>query len=147
MNRIFIAGLIALFIGMMAVGCVDAEVAAESPSSDNIAKKETTQETKDANQAVARIVFIDKENCCQCTQDRIDASWAALQAALAGRASPVPVERVHVDTQPELAAQYRNKQAFMALPAVYLLDGSGNVVELLQGELTHAQVSAALEKP
>ena len=96
---------------------------------------------------VTRIAFVDKEKCCQCTQDRIDASWAALQAALAGRDSALPVERIHVDTQAELAGKYRSKQPFMALPAIYLLDGSGNVVELLQGELSQAQVSAALEKP
>ena len=47
----------------------------------------------------------------------------------------------------EQAAQYRSKQPFVTLPAVYLLDGAGNVVELLQGEVTQAQLSAALDKP
>ena len=96
---------------------------------------------------LARVVFLDKEKCCQCTRDRTDASWAALQGALAGRRDTLPVERIHVDTQPDQVAKYRSQRPFVAIPAIYLLDGSGNVVELLQGELTQAQVSAALEKP
>ena len=100
-----------------------------------------------ARSKLARIVFVDKQQCCQCTQSRIDASWSSLQGALAGRDGVLPVERLHVDTQAALVEKYRDQRPFMVIPAIYLLDGSGKVVELLQGELTQAQVSAALESP
>lgn len=100
-----------------------------------------------AQSRLTRIVFIDKENCCQCTRDRIDASWSALQAALAGRSKAIPVERVHFDTQPQLGREYHSRRPTLTFPAIYFLDGEDNIVELLQGELTQAQLSAVLERP
>ena len=96
---------------------------------------------------LARVVFVDQEDCCQCTRERINASFAALQGALAGRATQIPVARVHADSQAAIADEYRQKQPFMVLPAIYLMDESGNVLQLLQGELSQAQLSAALERP
>jgi len=142
--------LIGLWVAIAAIAilaCRSRDVKPE-PSKTSVSSAAASAATPSASQPrTARIVFVDKAKCCQCAQDRIDASWAALQAALAGRESAVPVERIHVDTQPKLAAQYRNQRAFMALPAIYLLDGSGTIVELFQGESTQAQLSAALDKP
>jgi len=91
---------------------------------------------------VTRIVFLDKENCCQCTRAATDASWAALQEAL-GDAS-IPIERIHVDTQADQAGPYQGMQAMMAVPGIYFLDASGGLVGMLQGEVTAAQVGAVL---
>ena len=96
-----------------------------------------------ATAAVARVVFIDKENACQCTQKRVDAAWTVLQGALAAR-KDVSVERIHIDTEMTRAEPYRRMRPMMALPAMYFLDGSGVLVELLQGEVTSAQVAGVL---
>lgn len=91
---------------------------------------------------VARIAFLDKENCCACTQRAQDASWAALQAALGGAA--IPVERIHFDTQAAQADSYRSLRPMMASPGIYFLDAAGGLVDLLQGEVTADQVRAVL---
>jgi hypothetical protein len=96
-----------------------------------------------ATAAVARVVFIDKENACQCTQKRVDAAWTVLQGALAGR-KDVSVERIHIDTEMMRVAPYRQMRPMMVLPAMYFLDGSGVLVEMLQGEVTPGQVVAVL---
>lgn len=93
---------------------------------------------------VARIVFIDQEQACECTRDRIEASWTALQAAL-GEGSAMQVERIHRDTQQEQAEEYRLLRPMVTVPGIYLLDEGGAIVELLQGEVTEQQLRAALE--
>ncbi|MBI5485723.1 MAG: hypothetical protein HY905_00160 [Deltaproteobacteria bacterium] len=91
---------------------------------------------------VARIVFIGKENACQCTRAAIDASWAALQEALAGVS--IPIEQLYQDTQAAQVAPYKELQAFFALPAIYFLDASGGFLNQLQGEVTAGQIRAIL---
>jgi len=130
----------------VSVACRSPEVQPESTAAASASAAPVAAPAASAQTRVTQIAFLDKQECCQCTQTRIDATWSALQSALAGRQKAPAITRVHVDTQTELAAQYRSKQAFVALPAVYLLDGEGNVVELLQGEVTQAELSAALEK-
>ncbi len=91
---------------------------------------------------VARIVFIGKENACQCTRAAIEASWAALQEALAG--ANIPIEQLKIDTQAAQAAPYRDLQAMMAVPGIYFLDASGGLVAMLQGEVTTDAIRAIL---
>ena len=100
--------------------------------------------TPAATAAVARVVFVGKENACQCTRKAIDASWKALEAAL-GPHNRIPVEQVKVDTESDRVAPYRAKRAFMALPAMYFFDAAGGLVEMLQGEVTEEQVRAVLK--
>jgi hypothetical protein len=92
---------------------------------------------------VARIVFIGQEQACHCTRDRIDGSWTALQAAL-GEGSGIAVERLRRDTQADQVEEYRMLRPFVTVPAIYLLDEDGAIVELLQGEVTEEQVRTAL---
>jgi hypothetical protein len=94
--------------------------------------------------AVARVVFVGKENACQCTRNAIDASWKALEAAL-GPHNGISVEQVKVDTESDRVAPYRAQRAFMALPAMYFFDAAGGLVEMLQGEVTEEQVRAILK--
>ena len=91
---------------------------------------------------VAKIVFIDKEKACECTQKAIDASWSALQTALQG--ASIPVERIHMDTQEAFAAGYKDKRPMMAVPGLYFLSEDGAIVELLQGEIAADKVRAVL---
>jgi len=93
---------------------------------------------------VAKIVFVDQEECCDCTRKRIDDSWAALQEALKGRSPVIPIERVHQDKESDKAEGFRLMKPYMVVPAVYLLDAGDALVEQLQGELTADQFKKAL---
>lgn len=93
---------------------------------------------------VARIVFVDQVECCDCTRKRIDGSWAALQKALEGRSPAVPIERVPQDRESDKAESFRMMNPYMVVPAVYLLDGGGALVAQLQGEITVEQFKKAL---
>ena len=112
-------------------------------SQSSAAEKEPAKAPAVAAIRAARIVFIDKEKPCACTQKKIDASWAALQAGIAS--AKLPVERIHFDTQSAQAQPYQSKRPVMALPALYFLDSKGEVLEMLQGEVTEAQVRGAMK--
>ena len=94
--------------------------------------------------AVARLVFVDLQDCCDCTRDRIDKSWAALQGVLADVELETPVDRLHLDTQAEEVQPLRAKRPIMTIPALYFLSAQGEVLEQLQGELTAEQILKAL---
>lgn len=96
-----------------------------------------------SNNPVSRIVFVDQEQACQCTQSAISASWTAVQSAV-GEGGSVQVERVHRDTQSDQAAPYGQLRPMVTVPGIYFLDSSGALVEMLQGEVTEAQVRSAL---
>ncbi len=97
-----------------------------------------------AKAAVAKIVFVDQEEACECTRKRIDGTWTELQKAL-GDDPKVPVERIHGDSQEEQAKPYIAMRALMVAPGLYFLDAEGQLLEMLQGELTEAQIAALLE--
>jgi hypothetical protein len=94
---------------------------------------------------VAKIVFIDKEHACDCTRKRVEGTWAALQNAL-GTIAKLPVERIHVDTEPAKAEAYTKLKPLMAPPGIYFVDGHGGVLELLQGEIDADEIRQAIEK-
>jgi len=94
---------------------------------------------------VIKIVFVGKENACECTRKRVDAAWAELQKAL-GTPAKLPVELVQIDTERSKVEPYMQQKPIMALPAIYFLDGKNVVVELLQGEVTEAQITAVLKR-
>ena len=106
-------------------------------------KKSASAKKPAASGKVKRIVFIDKAKACECTKKRIDASWKAL-AGVVGK-PPVPaVERIHMDTAPFKAAPYKAKRPVMVPPAIYFLGEEDKLLEVLQGEVTAAQVKKAL---
>jgi hypothetical protein len=125
-------------LSLSATGCNKPSSAATQTSSTQAA--ETATATK-----VARVVFVGKENACDCTRKQVEAGWAALQKAL-GTPAKVPVERLQSDTQEDKVAPYREQKPMMALPAIYFVDGKNVVLELLQGEVTEAQVTDTLRK-
>ncbi len=95
----------------------------------------TAPASQSSNTNVARIVFVDQKQACDCTRKRIDGSWAALQAAL-GAHKDIPVERIHMDTDQSRVEPYEEMRAIMVLPAIYLLDVSGKLLDMVQGEVT-----------
>ncbi len=67
-----------------------------------------------------------------------------LQASLDEK--KIPVERYHIDTQAKQADVYRKLKPMVTVPAIYLLNADGGLIELLQGEVTAKQVATALSK-
>jgi hypothetical protein len=92
---------------------------------------------------VATVVFLDKAACCECTKTRQDATWTALSEALAKR-DGVEVQRIHLDTEAPRAKAYLDQRPTMVTPGLYFLDSAGALVEHRQGELSAAQIEAAL---
>jgi len=111
-------------------------------------KQPTEQETPvsagpvTTSTAIDRIVFIDMADACDCTKKKIATAQEALEKALGQE--EIPVERIHMDTEDEKADVYRDKKPFMVVPALYFLDDAGNVLTLLQGDITETQVAEAL---
>lgn len=93
---------------------------------------------------VARIVFLGQAQACPCTEKRIAETREALTTALAG--TELPVDRFDIDVDPELAEPYEELKAYMVMPALYLLDKDGNLLEMMQGELSVEQLSNALRR-
>lgn len=136
------AAPIMTILALFAAGCGQAsgESAPSSPQTE--ATKQATSSSLGSS-SVARIVFIDQEQACECTQNRINGSWTALQAAL-GSDSGITVERIHRDTQEEQAEEFRLLRPMVTVPGIYLLDQDGAIIELLQGAVTEAQLRTAL---
>ena len=129
------ATLLLVALALLALSGCDGDAQAEGcdlPQADAAAA--TAKPTELAG-TLARIVFVDQEEACGCTMDRIQATWEALDQALLEHPD-VPVERIHGDTQEELAAPYLAMKALVVAPGVYFLDGEGKLLDQLQGELT-----------
>ena len=120
------------------------EVAASGPAvTTTAASASTAAATKPAKATVARVVFVGKQDACDWTRKRVDDSFAALQTALGDRRD-ISVERLQEDLDQASVTHYQQMGAIMVVPAIYLLDGSGALVEMLQGEVTVEQLRRAL---
>ncbi len=119
------------------------------PGTENVAAAKTAAVTKPGSSVqsprLARIVFVDQEKCCACTRKRIDTSWKALTAVLGAKPS-IRVERYHLDTQEMQAEEFLSKKPIVAAPGIYFLDKAGVLIDLLQGEVSEAQIRTALGK-
>ena len=138
------AAMLACALAVSAIaasGCEKGATAAGNPDGGATAGAKAAAQSVSK---VAKIVFIDLEECCDCTRKRIDGSWAALQEALKGRSPALPIERIHQDKDAEKAEGFRLMKPYMVVPAVYFLDASGALVEQLQGEITVEQFTKAL---
>jgi hypothetical protein len=113
--------LLALALTVTVAACERSQAAASRPA-----------------QELTRIVFVGKKDACDCTRKTVDTGWATLQNAL-GTPATRPVERLQIDTEAEKVEPYRKQKPFMALPAIYFLDGKNTEMELLQGEVSEAQ--------
>jgi hypothetical protein len=98
-----------------------------------------------AESKIAKIVFIDTENACDCTRKRIEETWKALQAAL-GEPATLTVARIHADTQSALAEPYTLLKPLMVSPGIYFVDEHEAVIEMLQGAVKKEQIAAVLKK-
>ena len=132
--------LVGFALSLSAAGCTPSSEAAETRTTPIAAAAEPAAAAK-----VARIVFVGKQEACDCTRTAIDAAWAALQKVL-GAPAKVPVMRLQIDTQEDEVEPYRRQRAMVALPALYFVDQEGSVVALLQGDVSEAQIAGALNR-
>ena len=56
------------------------------------------------------------------------------------------MERLQIDADGAKVEPYRKQKAVMVLPAIHFVDRKATVLGLLQGEVTEAQIIAALER-
>lgn len=96
---------------------------------------------------ISLVVFLDQEDCCNCTRDRQEATWKNLQTALEGLAERPEVDVVHMDSQEENARPYLDLKPVMVLPGIYFFDSSHVLTEMLQGELSVEQIRNVLQRP
>lgn len=142
-HRITLLTLLAALLGAGACGKQAETPAPAAAPSAKAAAAATTEQPAEAKAAVARIVVIDLEECCDCTRKRIDGALDALAEALGSR--ELPVEQIHTDTQADAAAPYREMKAYITVPALYFLDADGKLVEQIQGEVTVEQIRAIVD--
>jgi hypothetical protein len=145
--------LVACALGMAGSGCdrasgaqptASASQAAASARSGACAAGASSSACSAPTPAVVtRVVFIGKKEACDCTRKAIDAGLKSLETTLAA-GHAMPVEKLDVDADPDQVNTYRLMKPFVALPAIYFLDVNEGLVELLQGEVSEAQVQTVL---
>jgi hypothetical protein len=135
------------FLGLFVVttACENgkAEVASTQASAAVVASAAQALGANDATTKVVRIVFVGKEHACDCTRKKVETAQAALRKLL-GNPAKIPIVTLLADTQEDKVEPYRLMRPMMALPAIYFIDGKGGLVEMLQGEITEAQLSRVL---
>lgn len=138
--RILVLSIV--LVSSLAIGCSapGAEPGAATPPAASVEQPRTAPSPQ--QREVAKVVFIGKENCCECTQKAIDNTRAALDAVLAGK--PLPVERFNFDTQPENVGAFLSLRRMVAVPALYLFDKDGGLIDVLQGESDEAKLRTYL---
>jgi hypothetical protein len=139
-----------LVLSITATACENrkAEAALASASAAIVAPAVSAAElatTSNATAEVAKIVFVGKEHACDCTRKKVETALVALQQVL-GTPFKIPVEMLKVDTEEEKVEPYRKQKPMMAVPAIYFVNGKGDVIDMLQGEITAEQVARILKK-
>jgi len=132
-----LAGVAIVLVGVwFAIGALGDKgaVSAEGPT------EAVSSEMSDG--AVARVVFVGQEEACECTHERIEASWMALLEALGSDA--LPVERLDLDTQAGEVEPYRKMKPIVVVPALYFLDAGGGLIAQLQGQVSVDKVRSLL---
>lgn len=140
-NRITVLCFAILLVSAIAQSCKQGN----KPSDQNSVASKQATEPQSAEPKVTQIVFVGKENACACTRTRIDESWGALQQAL-GTRKDISVDRIHIDTEEMKVAPYQKMRTIMVIPAIYFLDASGALVDMLQGEVTAEQILGVLQR-
>ena len=137
-------GFFTTFMLMMAlsISCKH-ESPTPEPTAPSVSQAAVEKESNTTKSKVAKIVFIGQKEACECTRKRVDGSLAALEEALAGR-TDIPVEKLNLDVDEAKVEAYQKLGAIMVAPAVYLLDSSGKLIEMLQGEITVEQILIAI---
>lgn len=135
-----------MVIGALATSCRSSDVApgAGPAPAKPAATSAASTAAASAARPVATIVFVGQKEACDCTRNRIDGTWQALQKALEGR-SDIEVKRLERDVDEAEADRFDDMKSLMVAPGVYFLDREGKLIQMLQGELTETQLQAVLD--
>lgn len=137
MDASYVVRLLAVVAALVASGA-GCERATSGPAAQAVAARPPAQAAE-----VAQVVFVDRERCCDCTRKQIDASWQALQNVVQGR-DGLKVVRLHQDTQPTEVEMLQLLRPMQFVPALYVLDADGGLIELLQGPVAEEALRRAL---
>ena len=142
MRRLF-SLLVAL--GLLVSGGCAKQAETEAPTPEKVAEGSAKTGDKRTAAKIAKIIFLDQKECCDCTRERQAKTWDALQSAIKGM-NPIPVvEIVHRDTQPDDAGMFLDLEPIMVSPGLYFFGGDGLLKDTLQGELTEAQILKVMQ--
>lgn len=143
MSKISLVVLLGLFVVASACENHKSDGAPTRASAAVVASAADVVGANDGTTKVARIVFVGKEHACDCTRKKVETAQAALQKSL-GNPTKIPVEMLLADTQEDKVQPYRMMRPMLAIPAIYFIGANGTLVEMLQGEITEAQVNSVL---
>lgn len=93
---------------------------------------------------IESIVFVGQKEACECTKNRIEASWKALQDTLKD-GPQIPIKRIQLDVDGEEAKKLNEQKPLVVAPGIYFLDAKKVVVALLQGEVRVDQIMPLLQ--
>ena len=93
---------------------------------------------------IESIVFVGQKEACECTRNRIDVSWKALQDTLKD-GPQIPVKRIQLDVDGEEAKKLNEQKPLVVAPGIYFLDAKEVVIALLQGEVRVDQIMSLLQ--
>ena len=91
------------------------------------------------------MVFIGQKDACACTRKRVDDAWPVVEKTVAGY-KDVTITRLQNDVDEEEADRYDEMETIMVAPGIFFMDKDDKLVDALQGEVTEAQITAALKK-
>lgn len=122
MKNIIKIYFLVLFLGFIVNGIIFA------------AEKNNPAKTK-----VKDIVFVELKESCKCIRETTQKTWTALQEALKEKKLDIPIKKLLDDEEEDKVAPYEKMKAIVVIPAVYLLDDQGKLIEMLQGEVEKDQ--------
>lgn len=93
---------------------------------------------------VTQIVFLDQEEICPIIKKQINGVWDNVQTVAAPR--NIKVTRVYRDTQGSLARKYTEFKPMAVPPGLYFVSGTGEVIDMLQGDKSVEDITAVIEK-
>ncbi len=133
--------LMITLVGVLMNGCNRSRADSRGGNLEKTVKQKASEE--EAATHVESIVFVGQKQACECTRNRIDASWQALQNVVQD-GPDVPIKRVQRDVDAQQAEKLSEQKSCMVVPCIYFLDEHSGVVTLLQGEVREDQIATLL---
>lgn len=126
-------------------GACDGNQSTSTAAIESLGSFATTRSPKPlkASPRVKRIVFVGQKEACPCTMRRIERVMPKIEGIVAEYVG-VELSKVRIDVEVEEADRYDEMRSMVEIPGVYFLGGDGELVDMLQGEVTAAQIEAVL---
>lgn len=93
---------------------------------------------------VTQIVFLDQEEICPISKKQINKVWDNVQTVASSK--NIKVTRVYRDKQGSLARKYTESNPMVIPPGLYFVSGSGETLEMIQGDRSVEEITAVIEK-